>query len=503
MPPTPTNAFNAYLVDKADSSDVAHWLEDGSPVSYGALVGQVSQATHLLSDAVAPRGRVMIALHDSQEFVTALWATLAIGSVAVPVDPDGSEDQLGHILDDCQPDVLVGDGDSPVVQRLAGGRGVQLMDGGELSPGSQPSRRALVHTGDPSRPALMQYTSGTTGRPKGVVHSHRGLVAVLEGFPALLGLRREDVVFSSAKVSFGYGFGNSILFPAAAGASSILTSKRVGPLDLVPFLDRFGCSVLCSGPRMYKGLLQRSVELPRSLRLAVSAGEALPRAVSVAWAEAGGAPLLDGLGLTEALHIVVANDGSIEHAGTLGSPVPGVELNVVSDTTGRASGAGEPGESGDAGELGELAVRSDQVGLGYWRADRPGTWRSFCDGAGWLRTGDVVRRRDSEITFLGRRDQVVKIAGVKVSAPVVEAELAELDGVLEAAVVPVLDGDGFSQLVAFVVVAGGIEPADVRRRYAQVAPAHNVPRRINLTEELPRTSTGKLDRNALRRSAVA
>lgn len=355
---------------------------------------------------------------------------------------------------------------------------------------------------DPGAPAafdgaaevLVQYTSGSTGRPRGVRHSLDGLQAVLAGFGSVLALTRTDTVLSTAKLSFGYGFGNSLLFPLAAGAASVLLTGPVDAFSVASAIHRHRPTVLCAVPRVYESLVaavERGVASDASsVRLAVAAGEHLPADLSRRTTEAFGFPVVNGLGATELLHIVLATAPDAPLHGSTGDPVPGVTATVRDDD----------GQPLPPGAQGRLHIASACAAIGY--IDRPDAEaRTFADGG--VYPGDVVHRTpDGDFRHVCRSDDLLNIGGHKVAPAEIEALLKAVGGIADCAVVADRDAAGLQQAVAYVVPAPDAAPDDVRRAALDVIrdqlPPHRRPSRVELIEVLPTTSTGKLARFRLR-----
>ncbi|MEU8137092.1 AMP-binding protein [Streptodolium elevatio] len=355
---------------------------------------------------------------------------------------------------------------------------------------------------DPGAPAefdgaaevLVQYTSGSTGRPRGVRHSLDGLRAVLAGFGSVLALSPADTVLSTAKLSFGYGFGNSLLFPLAAGAAAVLLTGPVDAFSVTAAIRRHRPTVLCAVPRVYESLVAAAERGGQpdtaSIRLAVAAGEHLPADLSRRATAAFGFPLVNGLGATELLHIVLATAPDAPLHGSTGEPVPGVTATVRDDD----------GTPLPPGVQGRLHIASACAALGY--IDRPDAEaRTFADGG--VYPGDVVHRTpEGDFRHVCRSDDLLNIGGHKVAPAEIEGLLKGVAGIADCAVVADRDEAGLQQAVAYVVPGPDAVDADVRRAALGVIrdklPPHRRPSRVELIAALPTTSTGKLARFRLR-----
>jgi benzoate-CoA ligase family protein len=324
------------------------------------------------------------------------------------------------------------------------------------------------------------------------MHRHNDPKVTADTYAAnVLQIGPEDRCHSVAKLFFAYGLGNSLTFPFAVGASTVLNPARPVPAAVAELVSRTEPTLFFGSPGFYAGLLDAAVARERfaSVRLGASAGEVLPAALHQRTVAHFGFPVLDGIGSTEALHIFLSNRVGAERGGTSGTPVPGYEARLVDE-------AGVPVEQPDT--PGQLLIRGESLATGYW-CRRQATQATFLGE--WTRTGDVYSRSaDGYWTFLGRNNDMMKVGGIWVSPAEVENVLLQHDDVLEAVVVGSLTEDGLETAVAFLVARTGstIDPADIEAHCRTRMAAFKRPRRVIVVETLPKTATGKVQRFALR-----
>ncbi|WP_055524041.1 benzoate-CoA ligase family protein [Streptomyces graminilatus] len=465
-------------------------------------------ATVLARHGVKAGDRVLLALPDGITWVTVFLAAARLGAVAVLVNPELPPADHAFMAEDAEAVLCV---TGPGLEESAGtgtgtgdeGRfaGRPLLGADQLAalaPTAEPA--ATAHPADADTPLYVQYTSGTTGLPKGVVHTHGDPKTYhdLIGRP-LLRITEDDVALSVSKLYFAYGFGNAFVFPLFSGSSAVLVDRRPTPAAVDELVARHRVTLLYSVPSAYAALVAERGSDHRaaghqacfaSVRAAVSAGEGLPDGLGRQVGELLGAPVLEQLGSTEAGHAFCANSLDHNRPGTVGRPVPGFEVEL-------RDRAGLPVP--DAVE-GELWVRGPTVTRGYLNQPAE-TARSLVDG--WLATRDrAVREPDGTYRHLGRADDMEMVGGITVSPLEVEAVLRAHPAVREVAVAALPDERGVSGLRAFVVPTGpvrtGLETELIELARARLA-AFKVPRSVGFVPALPRTGTGKLRRHMVRR----
>jgi benzoate-CoA ligase family protein len=345
--------------------------------------------------------------------------------------------------------------------------------------------------------AIWLFSGGTTGRPKAVVQTHRSFLNTTELYGrGVLGNGESDVSLSVPKLYFGYATGSNLLFPFMAGASSVLFPEPASPDVLFEKIATHRPTVLINVPTMIHKMLAhpsaREQDLS-SLRVCTSAGEALPVELHQAWMETFGVELLDGLGTAEMWHIFVSNRPGAARPGTIGQVVPGFEIKACDDA----------GRELPAGETGWLWVRGDSRAIGYWQQMEK-TAQSF--RGEWYVSGDLIRiDADGYVTYCGRGDDLLKVAGKWLAPAEVEGCLLQHAAVAEAAVIGVADANGLVKPRAYVVARerrSGLED-ELRVFVRERLEPYKHPREVVLVDDLPRMHLGKVDRGRLKREASA
>jgi benzoate-CoA ligase len=343
--------------------------------------------------------------------------------------------------------------------------------------------------------AIWLFTSGSTGHPKGAVHLQHDLPYNTECYAkGVLGVREDDLTVSVPKLFFGYATGTNLLFPFAVGGAAALFSERSTPEKLFEVIGRYRPTILTSVPTMINGMLavpgaaQKDLS---SLRMCLSAGEALPEELYRRWVETFGVEIYDGIGSAEMFHIYITNRPGDVKPGSLGRVVEGYEAQVV-------DGEGRPVP---AGEMGTLRVGGDSAALCYWQAHEKSKQTFAGD---WCTTGDQFHVDDEGyFWYHGRTDDMLKVSGVFVAPAEIENCLLGHEAVLEAAVVGHDAGDGLVKPKAFIVLreghAAGDELAQSVKEFVKsnLAP-YKYPRWVEFVRSLPKNDRGKIDRKQLK-----
>jgi benzoate-CoA ligase family protein len=502
-----------FLPDRAARVAV---LYERREITYEELrVESVRAAEVLQASGIGAGDRVGILLHDSPEFITSFVAIVSLGAIAVPINLAlRREDQL-FILKDCGACSAIVEGKvADLFQPSGGGTAVKNLfvvsrnDGSVESfasalagmnaqafPSAQrlPLNDAFPVSADDAD-AFILYTSGSTGEPKGAVHSQADIFYTNETFcREVLGLHEGDRLFSSSRLPFAYGLGNSFTFPLLNGLITILCREKPAPDVVSHVFKEYRPTIFFGVPVVYSMLLDhfRSVrELnTTSLRLCVSAGEALPAQLGEDWQKTFRVELLDGIGSTEMLHMFMSNHEGDVRYGSSGRLLRGYEARLID----------HEGETTPTGDAGNLWIRGGSAATRYWQ--RPETSaETFVDG--WVRTGDLYATdADGFWWHQGRSDDCFKPTGQWVSPIEVENVLLRHEAVRAAAVVEGFDEHELSCVCAFVVSTndkGEDAEEALRALCAGLLPRFKQPRRYLFVSELPYTATGKVQRFKLR-----
>ncbi|KAB2916646.1 MAG: benzoate-CoA ligase family protein [Hyphomicrobiaceae bacterium] len=465
----------------------------------------------LLSLELGRGERVLLFLDDTPAYPAALFGAIRAGLVPLLINTLTPPDLLQFYLADSGAKVAICD--AVFVDRFndEACRGTQLQtvivtNGETVPPGSVrmlPAAQWLRQPAGSLTPAdtrrddmaFWMYSSGSTGRPKGIVHlQHDMLYTHLSYAHHLLKIREDDACFSVPKIFFAYGFGNSITFPFAAGASSVLLPGQPKPAAIFETIARYRPTVFFGLPTLYTALSKapeaKTADLS-SLRLCVSAAEILAAELFNAWKEICGLEIMEGLGSSEVLHIYLSNTGEAKKLGSAGKRVPGYEISLRNND----------GREVPDGEEGILWVRGDSNAPCYW--NRPEKTAETMREGGWIYTADrFVRDAEGFHFFRGRADDLVKISGQWVYPLEVELCLANHPMVRECAVLAMEGSDRLTTLKAFVVLADGSTGSEQTTRALQdyvkgrLVP-YKYPRLVSYLDELPKTGTGKIDRQSL------
>ena len=494
-------------------------LCDDRRCTYEELSSLAARAGNALTGMGLGRAsRVLLLMQDTPEYAAAIFGAMRAGFVPVLVNTLSPAELVGFYLQDSGAEAAIVHGElAPLLnhESVRTSRLRQVVYVGE--PRNAPDvglatvrdwagwtgeQASTLEEADTHRDemAFWMYSSGSTGRPKGVVHLHHDAPYTHAAYgKRVLGIREDDIVLSPPKIFFAYGFGNSLTFPFAAGATSVLLPGRPDPEAVFASIERHRPTLLFGLPTLYNALVSHPGSDKRdlsSLRLCVSAAEVLSGELYREWQRRYGLAIVEGLGSTEMLHIYLSNRIDRQKIGASGARVPGYELKLT-DPEGRPLAEGESGM---------LWVRGDSQAPLYWnRPDK--TMETMRNG--WICTGDRFRvDADGFYFFEGRVDDLIKVSGQWIYPLEVERCLAEHPSVQECAVLGIEGANRLMTLVACVVLRPGVEPSEETTRLLQdfvksrLMP-YKYPRRLDYLDALPKTGTDKIDRQALRRAVAS
>ncbi len=475
-------------------------------LSYGALAVRVSQfASGLEAEGVRAGDRVALLMRDTPDLVALHQAAMAMGGVAVAVSSRASEEDLQRILAIVQPAAAVFDPAFEARLRAASRASPQtrLLRSDVTLPAW---KAAPAHDLKPvprrlTDPAFWVMTSGTTGQPKAVEHVHGNVTICADYYREALGCTPDDRLFATSRFHFAYAIGNAFA-ALRMGATNVLLEDWATAQSVADTVERFGATVLLSVPALYHRLLEEGYaqgEALRGLRHFVSAGERTPPQIWNAWEAASGKPILDGLGCSELVYMVIGNTPAARKPGSSGRAMPGVELRLIDEAGAMVS---------DPGVSGRLEVRMSSVCGGYRSAaPAPGAPPERPDDRfrpeGWFATGDEYAfDGDGFWHHRGRSGDMLRVSGLWVSPSEIEDSLGGIPEIAETAAVLGESDIGLAEIVLGLVLTPGADAEAAvraaRARLEAMLPPYKRPRRFEVLDALPRTATGKVQRHKLR-----
>ncbi len=487
---------------------VAIYIGDQT-LTYAQLAALANRTGNALRGlGVEMETRVLMLLLDTPQFPATFFGAIKIGAVPIPTNTVMQPADYEYFLNDSRARVAVVSAPlykqiEPIRANCKYLRHVVVVDGGDL-PGTidwQPWVDAASPELDPAETsrddiAFWLYSSGSTGFPKGAVHLQHDIEFTATNYAGgVLNMTAGDLCFSGSKLFHAYGLGNNMTFPYSCGASTVLFPGRPVPEAMFETIARYKPSLFFSVPTMYSAMLAVPEAEKRwdlsSVRLCVSAAEALPPQIYLQWKERFGLDILDGIGSTEMLHIFISNSPGRIRPGSSGMLVPGYSARITD----------EHGYDVPRGEIGDLLIGGDSAAAFYWNKHEK---TKFTMRGEWLFTGDKYHvDEDGFFWYDGRSDDMLKVGGAWVSPIEVENALLEHPAVLESAVVGAKDEAGLVKTKAFVVLKEGFAGSpelikDIQACVkAHIAP-HKYPRMIEFVADLPKTVTGKIQRYKLR-----
>ncbi|SMX25992.1 Benzoate--CoA ligase [Pelagimonas phthalicica] len=479
-------------------------IGNGRRRTYKELTDWTNRLAHVLVDdlKVKPGNRVLIRSANNPAMVACWLAATKVGAVVVNTMPMLRAAELKKYVDKAEITHALCD-TRLMDEMIACAKGSETLKtvvgfDGTANHDAELDRLALekpvsfdtVQTSQDDV-ALIGFTSGSTGEPKGTMHFHRDLLIIADGYAReVLNVQPEDVFVGSPPLAFTFGLGGLAIFPLRFGAAATLLETATPP-NMIEIIEKYKATVCFTAPTAYRAMMRAmddGADLS-SLRAAVSAGETLPGPVYDEWMEKTGKPMLDGIGATELLHIFVTNRFQDHRPACTGKPVTGYEAKVVDPD----------GNEVAPGEIGRLAVRGP-TGCRYLRGERQGEYVQN----GWNISGDAFSRdKDGYFHFAARNDDIIVSSGYNIAGPEVEAALLAHEAVAECAVIGIPDVDRGSIVQAHVVLGSGAEASEAMIKLLQdhvkatIAP-FKYPRSVVFTAALPKTESGKIQRFKLR-----
>jgi len=502
---SPLNLVSLLLDQAMDKpwADRPLFLSADQTLSYREALSAVNQRVHLLRSqaGVQTGNRVLLRGHNSIGFALAWLAVVKAGLIAVPTMPLLRAKELGDIIAKARPSIawceaslsaelLLAQEQHPDLHTVLLFNSLSAADSVEsLSAGFSTAAAACPATGDDI--ALLAFTSGTTGVPKAVCHSHLDVWSACQAWPLqVLRAHMQDIVTGTPPLAFTFGLGGLLLFPMVAGASIFYPSPPLTPERMVQEMALSQATICYTAPTFYRQMAAHIQQHPvPALRICVSAGEALPDATRQLWREACDLEMLDGIGATEMFHIFISSPLTDVKPGSLGKAVPGYEAKVLDPQ----------GQELPRGHIGRLAVRG-ATGCKYLDDDRQ---RAYVQ-SGWNFPGDaVLQDEDGYFFYQSRADDMIVSSGYNIGGPEVEDALLLHPSVVECAVIGKADAERGMVVQAFCVLhADAQASAELVKRLQDHVKQHlapyKYPRVITFLPSLPRTATGKLQRFKLR-----
>ena len=486
-------------------------LAEGETVTYGQLAERVNRAGNVFQGAGIAKGdRVLLLVTDRPVFFYVYLGLLKIGAIPVALNLRLSAGDIAYTMDDAQCTAFVLEAQfaglyENALELAAASPPTfsvdQLLEGYSHVPALMEEASAELASvpASPDDPGFWMYSSGTTGKPKGVVHCHRTALSAEYMLGELMGAGPGDRVYASSKLFFAYSLAHVFMATLRLGAAAILYPDWPDAVAVGRIVDTFRPTILLSVPTFYRNMLRDGVAASdgfKKVRYYLSAGEKLPRALFDSWEEATGRPVLEGIGATEPCFLFLANRPDNMNPGTCGVPTPGTDERILPQDSDLNSG-----KETALGEAGVLWVKMGCVAQGYWNMEAR-TRSAFQEG--WYCTNDMFSvDADGFYEYQGRADDMLKISGQWVSPAEIEEYVLVHPKVEEAAVVGIENEDGLVRLVLFLVAPEVRVDRDAFEKELQddlvsKLSIYKCPRRFYYVDEMPLTATGKLQRFALR-----
>ncbi|MBT5938571.1 MAG: benzoate-CoA ligase family protein [Rhodospirillaceae bacterium] len=496
-------------IARGQNHDIALVCGDET-VTYCQLWHRVNHAGNaFLKLGISKGDRTVMMVRDTPEFFYCYLGLMKIGAVPIAVNLRLSAADVAYTLNDSEAkafilDNMFIDGFQEIAADVTANPAVIITDAeypdfhnlpNIMDPASKELEAVELK---PNDPALWMYSSGTTGKPKGVVHSQKSIFSAEHLMGELMGVGPGDRIYGSSKLFFAFSLAHCFLAPIRLGATVILYPEWPDAASVAAIVEKYKPTILLSVPTFYRNMLRDGVAENqdfKNVRYYLTAGEKLPRSLFDQWMEATGRPMLEGIGATETCFLFLANRPDKMNPGTCGVPTPGTEVKIIDKDGDVVTEPNMPGV---------LWVRMSCVASGYWNMKKK-TREVFKDG--WYCTNDMFTfDEEGWYEYQGRADDMLKISGQWVSPSEIEDQVLKNDAVQEAAVVGVPNEDGLVRLALFMVapdISGSTDALEQELTDSLTAnlSIYKCPRRMFFVDEMPLTATGKLQRFALRQMA--
>ena len=497
----PKRSIIDYLADNARQNprNVAVHFKD-KKVTFGELEERSARARGALAALGVKHGdRVALVMSDCPEMMIAMLAVMGLGAIVVPCSTMLKPAEIQYMLEDSGAKLVIVTAEHLENTKAAKAARI-LVAPDEFNQLLDKAQPAPLGSFDRDTPCLILYTSGSTGSPKGAVHLHDHLPETVERVPhKVYDLGPDDRLFSSSRLFFAYGLGNSFSFPIGTGCSVILCSERPTPQVIASVFEKYKPTVFFAVPAVFRALVEYARAGNKletgSMKFCVSAGEVLPVATWNDWKEVSGVEIIETIGTTELLHAFIHNFRDRNKPGSSGIPLEGYQVKLADENGKVVEGAGR----------GRLQVKGRSA-IPYYLNKPEKTKELIQDG--WVTTGDIYRRDEEGFYwFEGRSDDLFKCSGMWVSPGEVEEAVITHPAVLEAAVVAEVDDKGATIAAAYVALRPGKQAGeqlanDIKEHAAKNLPRFKRPQRIHFMDALPRTATGKVQRFKLRQMSA-
>ena len=503
------NKYNAaydLLIRNIDKNpDKIAFIDNNNSITYQELFRKVKAFSYSIKKyQIKENDRIILCMLDSIEYPIVFLGLIWSGIIPICINTMLPKKDYAYMLEDSEAKAIItlSDFKNSFLSIIENKKNKPLLisdDNDELNCLNKLINQAENSIENPydsneNDVAFWLYSSGSTGTPKGTLHIHKSLIATANTYAKkIIKINKNDICFSAAKLFFAYGLGNALTFPMSIGATSILMAGRPTAESVSNIIKKYSVTLFYGVPTLYAALLSSNININdyQSLRLSISAGEALPAHLCEKWQKLLGISILDGIGSTEMLHIFISNSIEDTIPGASGRPVEGYKARLINDD----------GKEAFDDEIAELEVQGPSSAISYWKKPEKSKL-TFKEN--WVKTGDkYIRNKDGIYTYCGRADDMMKVSGQYVSPFEVEAALQNHKDVLEAAVVGEKDINGLIKPKAFIVLNENVSTSKnlelelTNHVKSQLTP-FKYPRSYEFIDTLPKTATGKIQRFKLR-----